>query len=96
MVISIEELEILFKLVIKKLRNDKAFQFELDIDEYWIILTKEWDNLDAAPEPAVGSLVDDVEYLKRTIDEDEINTYSDLDRLASLLRAISEKQAPSV
>jgi hypothetical protein len=42
----------------------------------------------------VGSLFDDIKSIKKSIKENEIITYTDFDRLASLLRAISEINAP--
>jgi hypothetical protein len=93
--ISIREIEVLFKLIIEKLKKDNIDQVEFSTDEYWVILTNEWENFQITPEPAVGSLSEDIEYLKKAIEENEVVTYSDLDRLASVLRAISEFNAPS-
>lgn len=92
--INIKELETLFRLIIEKLKNDKIEQIELATDEYWIITTDEWADFTKAPKPAVGSLFEDIEYLKRAISENRIVTYSDFDRLSTILRAISEIQAP--
>jgi hypothetical protein len=92
--INIDELEVLFKLVMDKLKKDQVKQIEFAADEYWIITSDEWVNLKNIPKPAVGSLAEDVEYLKRAIEEKEIVTYSDLDRLSTVLRFISEIQAP--
>lgn len=94
MIVTIQELEILFKLVINKLKKDRLTAIKFDIDEYWIITTDQWDSLEEIPNPVLSSLKEDVEYLKRTIVDNEIFTYSDFDRLASVLRLISERQAP--
>jgi hypothetical protein len=77
-----------------KLKKDKVRQMEFAADEYWIITSDEWCDFKNIPKPAVGSLADDIEYLKRAIGENEILTYSDLDRLSTVLRFISETQAP--
>lgn len=92
--ITIEQLKCLFDLVIQKLQNDNLNQINFNTHEYWFVSTDEWDNFEETPVPIVGSLVDDITYLKRSIEEREIITYSDFDRLASVLRAISEMQAP--
>jgi hypothetical protein len=93
--ISLNELEILFRLVIEKLKRDEVYQAELDMDEYWIITADEWNNFKVLPTLCVGSLSEDVQFLKEAISEDAMYTYSDLDRVATILRAISEMQAPS-
>ena len=93
--ISVAEIEVLFKLIIEKLKRDKITNVQFDMDEYWIVLTDEWNKFETAPKPAVGSLTEDIGYLKRALEENEIFTYSDLDRLAAVLRAISEIKAPS-
>lgn len=93
--ISVTEIETLFKLVIEKLRKDKIDNIEFNMDEYWIILPDEWIDFTTPPKPAVGSLTEDVHYLKKSIEENGIFTYSDFDRLATILRVISEIEAPS-
>ena len=92
--VTVDEIEILFKLVIEKLKNDKRASIEFNTDEYWIITSDEWDNFKKMPKPAVGSIKEDIEYLKKAIRQGRIYTYSDLDRLATILRAISEIEAP--
>ena len=95
MQVSVNELETLFKLVIRKLKQDNILKIDLDMDEYWVIFSNEWNIFEETPTPSVGSLVEDVEYLKKAIQENEIHSYSEFDRLASLIRFISERNAPS-
>jgi hypothetical protein len=92
--ITIKEIEALFTLVIKRLKKDNIENMQFDFDEYWFITSDEWNNLNEIPQPAVGSLTEDIDYLKKTITQNEIFTYSDLDRLSNLLKAISEKESP--
>ena len=92
--ITIKEVEVLFKLAIEKLKNDKLANVEFNNDEYWIITTDEWDKFEDIPKPAVGSIKEDIEFLRAAIKENVIYSYSDFDRLATILRAISEIQAP--
>ena len=89
------EIEKIFALVINKLKADDANNFELELNEYWLILPDEWNNFSGNPQLAIGSFKDDILNLKRAIEENEIISYSEFDRLATVLRAISEKQAPS-
>lgn len=44
-IITVSEIEILFNLIIKKLKKDKRHSFRLTMDEYWLILSDEWTNL---------------------------------------------------
>lgn len=88
--IKIEEIEILLAKTIKKLKEEKHKEFSFGYDEYWIITTDEWNKFDAEPKPAVGSLNDDINFLKSVIKEDLSISYLELERLASILRAISE------
>lgn len=94
-IITVSEIEILFNLIIKKLKKDKQHSFRLTMDEYWLILSDEWTNFETEPSLAVGSLSADLHYLKKSMLENDIHSYSDLDRLSSLLRFISEMLAPS-
>ncbi len=92
--ISKSELEIIFNLILNKLYLDKIDQIVFDMDKYWIITTDEWNKFGEIPQPAVGSLEEDIKYLKNAIEQNEIVSYVDFDRLASILRAISETEAP--
>lgn len=94
--ISISELEALFQLLIQKLKFDNIEEIHFDMDEYWIVLADEWNNFEKEPSLSVNSLNDDVVYLKKAIEEKQMSSYSDLDRLATILRYISERHAPSV
>lgn len=88
--IKIEDIELLLTKTIKKLKEDKHTEFSFEYDEYWIITTDEWNKFDAEPKPAVGSLNDDINFLKSVIKEDLNISYLELERLASILRALSE------
>lgn len=93
--IATSEIELLFKLVINKLRADKVSHVEIPGGEYWQIPTDQWSDFEIVPDPVVCSLEDDFKYLKEAIKDLNISSYSDFDRLASLLRKISETLAPS-
>ena len=89
--IKLIELELLIAKLFSKLRKEEFEEFEFIEDPYWIIHTEEWSNFNETPKPAVGSLEDDVKYLKEVINNDEYITYLELERLASVLRAMSKQ-----
>lgn len=95
MLITKKEIEKLFDLVLNKMTLDNVSEVDISVDEYWIITSKDWQNFEHDPKPGVGSLIEDVNFLKQSIENNEIHSYSDFDRLASILRAISESQAPT-
>lgn len=61
-----------------------------DMDMYWIIQPPEWTDLQREPKPRVGSLQDDWHMLQRVLGGD-LPTAVDFDRLAAVLRAVSER-----
>jgi len=93
--ISVLEIEQLFKLMIKIIKKEGIDEFEIPIDEYWVVLTDEWNNLKITPELGIGSLEEDIKFLKDTIREGEMFTFIDFEKVAQVLRAISEKMVPS-
>ena len=91
--ITLNELSLLFDKVIKHLREDGLLEIDVDKDYYRFIPTNEWDKHNDTI--FTGSLFDDLDGLKsRLNDENNFFTYVDFDRLASILRYISEKQNP--
>jgi hypothetical protein len=93
--IKIQELEVIFSKIINKLKDEGINELSFDEDFYRIIPTEKWDSYD---EDIIheASLYDDVDSLKLLIDnQDRYITYVDFDRLASILRAISEKNNPA-
>lgn len=92
--IKYDELVTIFNLILKKLENDQVVEIELDNIEYWLISAEEWDIGNEKPELGVGSLADDWEGIKKCLKENRVISYIEFDRLSSILRAISQKQAP--
>ena len=91
--LSIEELEVLFGLVLKSLKEDNVSEIEISDDYYRLIPTSEWDK--HSDVIYTGSLFDDVDSLKLHFEKKRrIFTYVDFDRLASILRYASEKLNP--
>jgi hypothetical protein len=63
-----------------------------DMDMYWEVQAPEWSDLQHEPKLSVGSLKDDWEMLQRVL-EGQMPTAVDFDRLAAVLRAVSERVA---
>lgn len=92
--IGIEELKIIFSKIIKKLEDEGYTELSFENDFYRIIPTDKWNSYeDEIIHEA--SLYDDIDSLKLLKKDSNRNiTYVDFDRLASILRAISENNNP--
>ncbi|BFP40028.1 hypothetical protein FGF1_08730 [Flavobacteriaceae bacterium GF1] len=95
--IKVSELRILFDRIIEKLETE----LELKTIIYRLIPTEKWDKFDkpedwfSASEISLGDLQDDLMELRKLITEkDRIVTFVDFDRLASILREISQVENP--
>lgn len=94
--ISIKELKLCFNEILAKLKEENIVELNLETDYYQEIPTSQWDNFEYSEIPDVGSLIDDIESLKKMINDPKIPcTYVDFDRLASVLRAISQENNPA-
>ena len=102
--IKVSELKILFDKVIEKLEFEygKDAEFEINTGIYRLIPTDKWDEFKkpedwhSASEIDRGDLQDDLTELKKLITNDNrITTFVDFDRLASVLREISEEENPA-
>lgn len=96
MCIKVETKEIskIFELIINKLNKDNVEFVEIEEDLYWLISANNWDVSVENPDLGVRSLIDDWESLIKCKNENEIISYLEFDRIASILHAISEKLAP--
>lgn len=64
----------------------------IDADNYWIIASGDRENFNIeTPDICVGSLYDDIEYLKKILEGVNAPTPVDFDRLASVLIAVGER-----
>lgn len=100
---EIAQLEEIFERIINKLKFelDEESKILTKTDTYRLIPTEKWNKFDkpenwnSASEINLGSLRDDIEELiKLAKDKDRICTYVDFDRVASLLREISQVNNP--
>ena len=102
--IKVSELKILFERVIEKLEEEygKDTELELKTSAYRIIPTEHWADFDkpenwfSASQISLGDLTDDLLELKKMLkSRDRLTTFVDFDRLASILREISEIENPA-
>lgn len=63
-------------------------------DNYWLIGSDNWTNFSRDVPADVGSLIDDWYFLNQLINEERQAASADLDRLSSILRAISQEINP--
>ena len=100
---TVNELEEIFSRIIGKLKFEvgEDSQIKVETDTYRIIPTEKWNKFDesedwnSAKEIDLGSLKDDIEELEKLVNnKDRICTYIDFDRVASLLREISQIYNP--
>jgi hypothetical protein len=83
-----DQLRTLFERLLQHLDQEVT----LSTDYYLTITTDKWGQVDEEPEPSVGSLHDDWKELQRLLeDEDCYFSAVDIERVGSLLRAISEE-----
>lgn len=92
--ISLNELSIVFNKIIEKLEFEELSEIVIYDNFYKFIPTDEWATFEKDV-IETGSLFDDIEGLKKLVlDKNRPCTYVDFDRLASLLRAISQTNNP--
>jgi hypothetical protein len=93
--IKISDLELMLVKIAEYLHSLKIDSIKIDEDSYLIIGSDEWNNiLSINIKPDIGSLKDDWTSIKKNIFERQIITSVDLDRLSSILRAISQRINP--
>lgn len=83
------------RIICKKILDFIDEKTEINEDSYWLIGSDVWTKFSEDPSADVGSLNDDWHYLNQIIEEeDRIVSSSDLDRLSSILRAVSQEINP--
>jgi hypothetical protein len=89
-VINIKELEQIFSKVLTRLKFEGEEEFTLEDDFYKLIPTEKWTSFGETDTVHLGSLSDDISSLKKLVYDDGLCTFVDFDRLASVLRGISQ------
>lgn len=93
--VTVNEIKHIFEHLIQRISDDKIEFIDIETDYYWFITSDEWDNFSSTPNMAIGSLIDDWISLQKILRTERMVSYLDYERLASILRAISETIAPS-
>lgn len=89
MEIDLKDLQKLFDILITKAIDAGFGKIDIDSDNYWVITSNEREDFSVTPVVSVGSLVDDVESLKKVLKDSNPPTTVDIDRLANVLLSIS-------
>ncbi|RKH06287.1 hypothetical protein D7V97_22725 [Corallococcus sp. CA053C] len=91
---TLEQLERTLALLFEHARSRGVVQVDLETrDYYWNVPSPEWVDTTGQPELVVGSLHDDAAELEKMLDAPERASAVDLDRVAAMLRAISDQIA---
>jgi len=90
---SVSNLETIFTRLISRLQEQGIQTLSFDNDMYWDVPIDELDSLGKKPDLIVGSLEDDISFLKRVIEVDFMTNYLELERLAALFKFMSKKLA---
>lgn len=92
--IKVNDLKKLFQMIIEQLKIlEGVDEIDVDKDMYRFVPTDKWQSFEQ--QPLIGSLFDDVDELKKLLsDTDRVISYVDFDRIASVLKYISEKLNP--
>jgi len=94
MKISYDEIQVVFEQVLKKIAETAPEGVEVDFDHYRLISSESMTGFDD-PEIDMCSMYDDMEELRKlATNSDRYCAFVDFDRLAALLRAISDKFNP--
>lgn len=92
MKVELQKLKQLCNLLIDRAQESGFQEIEIDVDNYWIIVSDDRENFSTnSPNICVGSLIDDIESLQKILDGTNQPTPVDFDRLASLLLAVGER-----
>lgn len=92
--ITIDQLGTLFANLIDHLKRMEVQEISFDEDLYWVISSEEMTVFDKPPDLMVGSLKDDITFLKTLLDEKYETEFLELERLASVLRFLSKSYSP--
>ena len=91
---TLDELEKCLNITLKRAREMGVSEIgPQESDGYWTVTSPNWRDVYSDPEPAVGSLADDEANLYKLIVDPGRASSVDLERLAHLLRALSDELA---
>ncbi len=94
LIIDKNSLKQAIEIVFERIANIMDTPLLIPHDYYLNISMKEAYNVENDTQPAIGSLHDDWENLSKVINKQQAVTFVDVDRLAAILRAISQEVNP--
>lgn len=89
--ISTNNIEIILKRLVDRLREAGIKEFSFEDDFYWNVPIEDLNSLSTQPELTVGSIADDINFLNSLIEEDYTTDFLELERLSALFRFISKE-----
>ena len=91
---KLNDLEICICILLRLARERGIDEVTLpEKDGYWVVTAPEWTNVYEDPQLAVGSFSDDAAELRKILADNERASSVDLERVASLLRRLSDQLA---
>ena len=93
MQIPLSQIAQVAKILLEAYQERGVESVQVNMDMYWIVDAPAWTNFNEQPKLHVGSLADDWESLQKVL-AGQMPTVVDFDRLATVLRAISEHMLP--
>jgi hypothetical protein len=96
LVIERDNLKKAFDAIFSKIAGSLDSSISISNDYYLNIPMDEAYNVSNSVMPSIGSLYDDWENLMRVINEQQPVTFVDVDRLASIMKAISQELNPPI
>jgi len=90
---KVTDLEKCVSILARLARERGVDEVTPDSDGYWTISAPEWTQVYEEPKPAVGSFSDDEEELAKMLANPDRASSVDLERVAHLLRRLSDQLA---
>jgi len=90
---KLDDLEKCVRILIRLAADRGVEDVRPEGDGYWTVTTPEWTRIYDEPKPAIGSFSDDEEELRKMLADPERASSVDLERVAHVLRLLSDQLA---
>lgn len=88
--LDINLLESLIRRLLFKLKNEQGTSILIEKASYWQVPIEQLFELSQSPDLHVGSIEDDITFLKKAYDEDLRTEFLEFERLSSLFALLSK------
>lgn len=96
MKINLNEIRQIFNNMLDRANELGITEIETNVDYYWIVTADDRTNFNTkVPNVCVGSLIDDYEELKKTLDGTNPHTALDFDRVANIIVEVGNEISSS-